>query len=68
MEIRRGTIRGFDSTTYKATVQVEGNAIYLVGVPVNRGLAASAILSGRSCAVLFFDANHAEDAMVLGVY
>lgn len=68
MQIKRAIIRGFDNVDYKATVQVECNPSYLSGVPVNRGIAASDMISGRNCAVLFFDANHPEDAMVLGVY
>lgn len=68
MEIKRGTIRGFDSGTYKATVQIEGSPSYLSGVPVNRGIASGALVVGQSCAILFFDANHPDDAMVLGIY
>lgn len=68
MDVRRGVIKGFNSGTYKAQVQVEGNPQYVDGVPVSRGIPSGEVVTGRSCAVLFFDVNHSEDAMVLGVY
>ena len=68
MELRRATVRGFDSGTYKATVQLEGNPHYLSGVPVNRGIGSGDMVAGRWCVVVFVDPHEPGDAMVVGVY
>ncbi len=67
-ELKRGVLRAFDAGTDLATVQLEGSPGYLGGVPVSRGIAAAAMVSGRVVAVLFFDEAHERDAMILGVY
>ena len=68
MDVKRGVIRSFDAGSYTATVQVEDSPGCLGGVLVNRGLAAASIVAGRWCVVVFFDATHPEDGMVVGVY
>ena len=69
MEIRKGIIKGFDSGTYKATVQVAGSlSVWLDGVTVARNIAASEMVTGRSCALVFFDDANPEDAVVVAVY
>jgi hypothetical protein len=68
-EIRRGILKGFDSATYKATVQVAGSlSVWLENVAVSRGLPAAEMVAGRSLALLFFDEANPEDAVVVGVY
>ncbi len=69
MEIRRGVVKGFDSGSYTATVQVAGSlAVWLEGVAVARNIAASEMTTGRKCALLFFDETNPGDAVVVAVY
>ncbi len=69
MEIRKGTIKGFNSTSYKAVIQVAGSlSVWLENVVVARNIASSEMVSGRSCAVLFFDSTNPNDAVVVAVY
>lgn len=69
MDIRKGTIRGFDAAAYTATVQVTGSlATWLDGVPVARNIAPAQLIEGRHCAIVFFDAGNPADAVVLAVY
>ena len=69
MEIRRGTIRAFDTGTYRATLQMAGSlASWLRNVPVARNIGASEMVSGRSCAVILWDAANPADAVVVAVY
>jgi len=65
----KGTLKGFDSVTYKATVQVDGSIGYfLTGVPVSRGIPSLEMVGGRTVAVLFFSPDNPDDAMVTGVF
>ncbi|MBI2165380.1 MAG: hypothetical protein HYU29_03120 [Chloroflexi bacterium] len=69
MEIRKGTVKGFDPASYKATIQVAGSlSAWLSGVPVARNIPSGEMTSGRSCAVLFFDIGNPSDAVVIAVY
>lgn len=69
MEIRRGIVKSFDSGTYEATVQVAGSlSVWLGNVTVARNIAASEMVAGRSCAVLFFDPSNPQDAVLAAVY
>ncbi|HEX77499.1 MAG TPA: hypothetical protein G4O03_03685 [Dehalococcoidia bacterium] len=69
MSIRRGIIKGFDSGTYKATVQVAGSlSVWLEGVTVARNIAAAEMTVGRSCALVFFDEANPQDAVLVAVY
>ena len=69
MQVRKGVIKGFDSETYKATVQVAGSlSVWLEGVPVARNIPSSEMVSGRWCALLFFDETNPQDAVVAAVY
>jgi len=53
MEVRKGTLKGFDSGSYTATVQVAGSlSVWLEGVPVSRAIASGEVVVGRTCAVL----------------
>jgi len=65
----KGTLKSFDSGTYKATVQVDGSiATYLTGVPVSRSIPSAEMIAGRTVAVLFFAPDNPDDAMVTGVF
>ena len=69
METRRGTIKSFDSGTYKATIQVAGSlSVWLSGVAVALNIPAAKVVAGRSCAVLFFDPSNPADAVITAVY
>jgi hypothetical protein len=69
MEVRKGMIKGFDSGSYKATVQVAGSlSVWLEGVAVARNIASSEMVGGRSCALIFFDETNPEDAVLVAVY
>jgi len=65
----KGTLKAFDSGTYKATVQVDGSiATFLTGVPVSRAIPGSEMVPGRTVALLFFSPDNPDDAMVTGVF
>jgi hypothetical protein len=69
MEIKHGTLRAFDSGTYKATVEVAGSiAVWLAGVPVARNIASAELTAGRNVAVVFFDASNPNDGVVYAVW
>ena len=69
MEIRRGVVKGFDSGSYRATVQVAGSlSVWLGEVPVARNIPSSEMLSGRSCALIFFDETNPGDGVLVAVY
>ena len=69
MELRKGTVKSFDSGSYKATIQVAGSlATWLQNVPVARNIPSAEMVAGRSCAVLLFDPANPADAVVMAVY
>lgn len=69
MDLRRGTVRTFDSGTYTASVQLAGSLpTDLSGIAVARNIAAAEMVAGRSCAVIFFDPSNPGDAVVIAVY
>ena len=69
MEIRRGTLRAFDSGTYKATVEVAGSiSVWLTGVAVARNIAGAELVAGRKVSVVFFDPSNPDDAVVNAVW
>ncbi len=69
MTVRRGVLKSFDSGSYTATLQVEGSlAVWLTGVAVARNIAPAELAAGRRCALLFFDEQNPQDAVVVAVY
>jgi hypothetical protein len=69
MGIRKGVIKGFDSESYKATVQVAGSlSVWLEGVAVARNIPSAEMVTGRNCALIFFDETNPQDAVVVAVY
>jgi len=69
MIVRKGTVKGFDSGSYTATVQMAGSlAVWLEDVPVARNIDAADMVVGRRCALLFFSESDPRDALVVGVY
>ena len=69
MEVRKGVIKGFDSETYKAAVQVAGSlSVWLEGISVARNIPSAEVVEGRNCALIFFDETNPQDAVVAAVY
>ena len=69
MQVRKGVIKGFDSGSYKATVQVAGSlSVWLEGVPVARNIPSAEMIVGRNCALIFFDETNPSDAVLVAVY
>lgn len=69
MEIRRGVIRSFNSSTYQATVQLAGaGPVFVEGVPVSKEIDSTWLVVGAKVAVLFFDRLSQGDAVVFAVY
>ena len=69
MTIKKAIIKSFNATTYKATVQVAGSlSVWLKDVTVARNIPSAEMISGRSCAILFFDEANPADAVMVAVY
>jgi hypothetical protein len=69
MQIKRGIIQTFSSSTYTATVLLfEATSYFLTGVPVSNTLDGTSGLVGAMCAVLFFDEHNPQDAVVFAVF
>ena len=69
MNIKRGILQSFDPTTYTASVLIlEATSAFLTGVPVATHLDGTSAQVGAYCAVLFFDEQNVDDAVVLAVY
>jgi hypothetical protein len=69
VEIRKGTVKGFDAGSYTATVQVVGSlSVWLKGVPVARNVPSAEMGTGRTCAILFFDPSNPKDGVVVAVW
>jgi hypothetical protein len=69
VEIRKGTVKGFDAGSYTATVQVVGSlSVWLEGVPVARNIPSAEMVAGRTCAILFFDPSNPKDGVVVAVW
>jgi len=66
-EIRRGTLIGFDSTTWKATLHVDGS-MAAVTLPCATWLQPVQLTANRRLAVLLFDASNPADGLVIGTY
>ena len=69
MNIRRGTLKAWDSGAHTATVQLSGSlGVYLVGVATARNILSADMVVDRKVAVLFFDATNQADAVIIAVY
>ena len=68
MTIKHGTLKAFDSGTWTASVQLDGSIASYVTVAVSRGIGSGELVTGRSVAVLFFDASNPDDAVVAAVW
>ncbi len=68
MTIKRGTLKSFDSGTWTAAVQLDGSISSYVTVAVSRAIDSGELVTGRSVAVLMFDASNPDDAVVAAVW
>jgi len=69
LSIKRGLMISFDSSTYTANVLVmEATSAYLDSVPVATNMDGTSAISNAPCAVLFFDEQNTNDAVVIAVY
>ncbi len=67
--IKKGTLRGFDSGNYTATLEITGSGkSFLQGVCVARNIPISEMINGRNVLVVFMDEHNAKDAVVVVVY
>ncbi len=70
MELRRGTVRSFNSSTFKSDVQLDGSVpTWLTGVRISRAIPSTEMLAGRSCIVAFAsDPSDPTEAVIIAVY
>ena len=69
MSLKKGVLRGFNSGSYTATVQMAGSyKVYLEDVAVARNLPTGEMTTGRKVAVIFFDEHNPKEAVVVAVY
>lgn len=69
METRKAVLKGFDTGAYLATIQISGSlSVWLQGVPVARNIPTAEMITGRNCAVIFFDPSNPKDGVVVAVY
>ncbi len=70
MELRRGTLRGFYSSSFTADVQLDGSVpTWLTGALISRAIPSSEMLAERSCIVAFAsDPSDPTEAVVIAVY
>ena len=69
MLIKRGIIQSFSASTYTASVLLfEATSHFLTGIPVSNTLDGTSGLTGALCAVLFFDEQNPQDAVVIATF
>jgi len=69
MKLKKGVLRGFNSGSYTATVQLASSyKVYLEDIAVARNLPSVEMTIGRKVAVIFFDENNPKEAVVVAVY
>ena len=69
MNLRKGILKSFHSTTYTATVQLASSLkVYLEDIAVARNLPQAEMLTGRKVAIVFFDEYNPKEAVVISVY
>jgi len=69
MIIKRGIVQSFSASTYTASVLLfEATSHFLAGLPVSNTLDGTSGLVGALCAVLFFDEQNPQDAVVIATF
>ena len=65
---KKALLKSFDSDSYTATVQIAGSLSSWLEVPVSRAIPSAEMISGRACALLFFDPSNPRDAVIVAVW
>lgn len=69
LAIQRGIFQSFNSATYTASVLlIEATSATLTGVPIATFVDGTSAQVGALCAVLFFDDQNPQDAVVIAIY
>ncbi len=69
MRLRKAILKGFNSGSYTATVQLAGSyKVYLEDVAVARNIPSAEMTNGRKVAVVFFDEYNPKEAVIVAVY
>ncbi len=67
--IMPGTLKSFNSGTYKARVTLTGSLqMSLDNVPVSRAIPSGEMVAGRKVALVLLDETKATDAVVVAVW
>jgi hypothetical protein len=67
--IMPGTLKSFNSGTYKARVTLAGSLqMSLDNVPVSRAIPSGEMVAGRKVALILLDETKATDAVVVAVW
>src|SRR5579859_2602454 len=67
--IKRGIIQTFNAAAYTVSVLLfEATSAFLTGIPVVTSVDGTSCLPGALCAVLFFDEQNPQDAVVIATY
>ncbi|GBD10989.1 hypothetical protein HRbin23_00639 [bacterium HR23] len=67
--LRLGILRAFDTTTYRAQVQMEGSTgLWMEDVPVARNIPPAEMVEGRRCLLALFDPSNPSDMVVVAVF
>ncbi len=67
--LRKGTLKSFDSGNYTATVRLSGSyKVYLEEVAVSRNIPAAEMTTGRKVALIFFDEHNTRESVIIAVY
>ena len=69
MQIKKAELKSFNAVNHTAVICVHsGYKVYLEDITVARNLPAAEMVAGRWVAVIFFDENNPEEAVVAAVY
>ncbi|MCD6453564.1 MAG: hypothetical protein J7K77_04695 [Dehalococcoidales bacterium] len=69
MRLSKATLKRFNATDYKATIQLTGShQAYLEDITVARNLPESAMTPGRKLVVTFFDEHNPKEAVITAVF
>jgi hypothetical protein len=69
LSIKRGLLISFDNSTYTASVLImEATSAFLSGVPIAAHMDGTSAISNAQCAVLFFDEQNSNDAVIIAIY
>jgi hypothetical protein len=67
--IKRGLLISFNSANYTANVLImEATSAYLTGVPIAAHMDGTSAIVNAQCAVLFFDEQNSNDAVIVAIY